>query len=343
MESSSFSKEYMEYSYKEGQFMGQMGSFCQIEKQKYLGNLCWWGWKNLLNIRDLIMNNVKCIVGNGNDITVWFDNWNDMGHLFKILSHRDLYDARLKEDLNLSDMITKGQWNWPEEWYDKFPMVTQIAYPALNDVNTDRIVWRNRDEKDLKFSVSIAYADMSIQYPIVPWWKLIWFSHCIPKHSFIVWLAVQDRLTTQDKLRKWGDHAVNRCCLCCQESKNINHILFQCSFSRDIWRKVSAIADIDHKGYDLTHIIQSLINAGNGNNTRSVIRRMAFSSCVYNIWPKRNGRIFKDAKRSGEEVLKCVVEVIKHKLLGITVKDSKVVKDAEAKWMVSYRRLVQKS
>ncbi|GJR32769.1 hypothetical protein Tco_1109001 [Tanacetum coccineum] len=110
---------------------------------------------------------------------------------------------------------------------------------------------------------------------------------------------------------------------------------------RDIWRKVSAMADIDHQGYDLTHIIQSLINAGNGNNIRSVIRRMAFSACVYNIWQERNGRIFKDAKRSGEEVFKCIVEVIKHKLLGITVKDSKAVKDVEAKWMVSCRRLVQ--
>ncbi|GJZ14078.1 RNA-directed DNA polymerase, eukaryota, reverse transcriptase zinc-binding domain protein, partial [Tanacetum coccineum] len=161
-----------------------------------------WGWKILLTIRDLIVNNVKCIVGNGNDTSLWFDNWSVMGHLFKTLSYRDLYDARLKEDLNLRDMITNGQWNWPEEWYEKFPMITQIACPALNDVNTDKIVWRNRDGKDLKFSVSITYADMSIQYPIVPWWKLIWFSQCIPKHSFIVWLAVQDRLTNQDKLRK---------------------------------------------------------------------------------------------------------------------------------------------
>ncbi|GJX77241.1 RNA-directed DNA polymerase, eukaryota, reverse transcriptase zinc-binding domain protein [Tanacetum coccineum] len=231
-----------------------------------------WGWKNLLTIRDIIMNNVKCIVRSV------------MGHLFKTLSHRDLYDARLKEDLTLRDMITNGQWNWPEEWYEKFLMVTQIACPTLNDVNTDKIVWRNRDRKDLKFSVSIAYADMSIQCPIMPW------------------------LTTQGKLRKWEDHAVNRCCLCRQESEDINHILFECPFSRDIWRKVSGMVDIDHNGYDLMNIIQSLINA------------------------ERNGRIFKDAKRSGEEVFKCIMEVIKHKLLGIIVKDSKAVRDVEAKW-----------
>nr|GEW99994.1 hypothetical protein [Tanacetum cinerariifolium] len=128
---------------------------------------------------------------------------------------QDLYDTRLKEDLALRDMITNGQWNWPEELYEKFPMVTQIACPTLNDETTDKIV--------------------------------------------------------------------------------------------DIWRKVSGIADIDHNGYDLKKIIQSLINAGNGNNIR-------------------------DAKRNCEEVFKCIMEVIKHTLLGITVKDSKAVRDVKDKW-----------
>ncbi|GJR77025.1 reverse transcriptase zinc-binding domain-containing protein [Tanacetum coccineum] len=242
-----------------------------------------------------------------------------MGHLFKTLSHRDLYDVRLKEDLTVKDMITNGQWNWLEEWYEKFPMVTQIACPALIDETTNKIFWKNRDGKYLKFSVNIAYSDMSIQYPTVPW------------------------LTTQDKLRKWGDHAINRCCLCCQESEDINHLLFQCPFSNDIWSKVSGIADIDHNGYDLMNIIQFLIDTGNGNNIRSVIRRIDFSASVYSIWQERDGRIFRDVKRRCEEVFKCIVELIKHKLLGITVKDSKAVRDVEDKWKVSCRRPIQKS
>ncbi|GJX08250.1 RNA-directed DNA polymerase, eukaryota, reverse transcriptase zinc-binding domain protein [Tanacetum coccineum] len=57
-------------------------------------------WINLCRPRDQ---------RNGNDTSLWFDNWSDMGYLFKTLSYRDLYDARLKEDLNLRDMIANGQ------------------------------------------------------------------------------------------------------------------------------------------------------------------------------------------------------------------------------------------
>ncbi|GKD10711.1 RNA-directed DNA polymerase, eukaryota, reverse transcriptase zinc-binding domain protein [Tanacetum coccineum] len=200
-----------------------------------------------------------------------------MGHIFKILSHRDLYKARLKDDLIVGDMISNGQWLWPEDWYEKFPLITQIVCPTLNEENSDKIVWKNRDGKDMKFFVSIVYSDMSIHYPYVPWWKLIW----------------------------------------------------------DIWNRVCEIANINHKGYDFSNISQYLIDAGNGNNIRSVIRRIAFSANIYSIWKERNERIFRDVKRNSEDVFKSIVEEIRHKLLGLTVKDSKAIRDVEEKWKVS--------
>ncbi|GKC71408.1 RNA-directed DNA polymerase, eukaryota, reverse transcriptase zinc-binding domain protein, partial [Tanacetum coccineum] len=143
--------------------------------------------------------NVRSIIGNGIDTSIWFDNWSNSGQLFQFLSHRDLYDARLKGDMKVNKMINNGQWKWLEEWYEKFPMITNIAVLVLVDEIADRIIWKDRNGKDMKFSVHTAYNDMIDQHPVVSWWKLIWFSQCIPKHSFIVWLAFRDRLSTQDK------------------------------------------------------------------------------------------------------------------------------------------------
>ncbi|GJX72998.1 reverse transcriptase zinc-binding domain-containing protein [Tanacetum coccineum] len=245
------------------------------------------------------------------------DEVHNLGHLFKFISRGDLYDARLKDDMTVSEMISNGHLAWPEEWYEKFPEITHIACPALDTENTDKIVWRDRNGKDWKFYVSIAYSDMNIHYPRIPWWKLIWFSQCIPKHSFIVWLAIQDRLTTQDKL-DGGDNEVNRCCLCCQASEDIKHLMFQCPFSRDLWIKVKGIVDIEYNRVDLMDITQFLIDAGNGNNIKSIIRRVAFSASIYNIWQERNGRIFRDVKRSCEDVFNKIVDTIKHRLLIIS-------------------------
>ena len=36
------------------------------------------------------------------------------------------------------------------------------------------------------------------------WWKLIWLSVAIPRHAFINWFAITNRLATQDILLKWG-------------------------------------------------------------------------------------------------------------------------------------------
>ncbi|PWA78109.1 hypothetical protein CTI12_AA217300 [Artemisia annua] len=52
----------------------------------------------------------------------------------------------------------------------------------------------------------MTYIDMHINGDIAGWHKLMWFSQNIPKHAFILWLAVQKKLPTQDNIRKWGNY-----------------------------------------------------------------------------------------------------------------------------------------
>nr|GEV08637.1 hypothetical protein [Tanacetum cinerariifolium] len=82
------------------------------------------------------------------------------------------------------EIVHKRENDWPEELYEKFSMVTNIVVSVLDVAVADKIIWRDRDGKDMKFSVNTANTVMNIQYPLVSWWKLIWFSQCIPKHSF---------------------------------------------------------------------------------------------------------------------------------------------------------------
>ncbi|GJX38684.1 RNA-directed DNA polymerase, eukaryota, reverse transcriptase zinc-binding domain protein [Tanacetum coccineum] len=264
---------------------GQMDSFSKIKSEEY--------WENT---------------------SLWYDNWSSTGLLFKVLYNRSLYDARLKKDLKVSDMICNGEWKWPNEWQVKFPTIFNLEVPMIIADKNDKLVWRTRSGKEVEFSVSIANHDLNQHCPSVQWWKLIWYSQCIPKHSFILWLVIQGRICTQDKLKDWGNQAVNRCCLCLNNCEDLQHLFFQCPFSKT-----------------------NLINVGNGNNIRSVVRRLVFAASVYNIWHERNRRIFKDVKSSSEEVYKHIMDTVKNKLLGITVKESCAVRDAERKWGKVYR------
>ncbi|GKE62563.1 hypothetical protein Tco_1512930, partial [Tanacetum coccineum] len=126
-----------------------------------------WGWKNLLSIRALIRNNVRYIIGNGKNTSMWFDNWCRLSPLSQIVTYRDLYDDRLSSDLSVSDMICNEQWRWPIEWMERFPMITNLDVPAINTDNDDKIVWRTKKGRDLNFSVSMVNTDLNDQAPVI--------------------------------------------------------------------------------------------------------------------------------------------------------------------------------
>ncbi|GJS55834.1 hypothetical protein Tco_0629196 [Tanacetum coccineum] len=238
----------------------------QIWNQALLGKHVWniaikkdtlWGWKNLLGIRDQIKNSVVYKIGNGNNTSLWFDNWSNIGPLFQYITHRDLYDERLNGGLKVSEMIVNEKWASPNDWFEKFQLITRLDVPIVDAQVEDKIVWRTNNGNEVDFSVRHVNFDLNRQSPIVQWWKL---SMHMPEIKVNV--------------TEWKD------------------------------------------------IIQALIDTGNGNNINSVIRILVLAANVYNILYERNRRIFQNIKRNGEEVFKSIIEVVKSKLIDLTIKDS---------------------
>lgn len=59
-----------------------------------------------------------------------------------------------------------------------------------------------------------------------------------PKATFIVWLALKNRLATKERLLKWNMQIDGACVLCQSLTENLEHLFFECSFSSFIWRSV---------------------------------------------------------------------------------------------------------
>ena len=72
----------------------------------------------------------------------------------------------------------------------------------------------------------------------VDWDKLVWDAAIMPKHAFIFWLAIQDRLSTFDRLVKWGWQGNLLCGFCRNKCESRDHIFFECSFSSRMWQQV---------------------------------------------------------------------------------------------------------
>ncbi|GJV46911.1 alpha/beta hydrolases superfamily protein [Tanacetum coccineum] len=87
---------------------------------------------------------------------------------------------------------------------------------------------------------------MNVQHPKVDWRSLVWFSQNIPSHAFVLWMAIQKRLITQDRIYQWNKDNSMKCSLCSSCMDSHDHLFFQCSLSSAIWLIVKGKSYIDN-------------------------------------------------------------------------------------------------
>ena len=107
----------------------------------------------------------------------------------------------------------------------------------------------------------------------VEWHKLVWARGAAPRHSFLLWLAVNRKLLTQDRLKQMGDSMVSRCPLCRCDEEALDHLFFRCSFSQKIGfllRDKGSILRADRSWEDL---IRWLVKESS-NNSRNCMARV---------------------------------------------------------------------
>jgi hypothetical protein len=69
-------------------------------------------------------------------------------------------------------------------------------------------------------------------------WKRIWKSWAAPKCKVFVWLAINNKCWTTDRLEKRGLDYPENCVLCDQEDETVQHILSNCVFTRQFWHNI---------------------------------------------------------------------------------------------------------
>ncbi|GJZ97460.1 RNA-directed DNA polymerase, eukaryota, reverse transcriptase zinc-binding domain protein [Tanacetum coccineum] len=177
-----------------------------------------WGWRKILQCRELIRDHIVYLIGDGSQTSIWFDNLLALGPLSQFISKRDVYEAGLALDCKLCDIIDNGVWLWPDSW------------------RKDKVLWKSNHGKVGKFSISVAWSELLVSKPKVLWYKLVWFSQNIPRHAFIFWLAIQQRLKTQDRIEVWQGSQDVKCSLCEYGVESQSHLFFECRYSLEVWR-----------------------------------------------------------------------------------------------------------
>ena len=67
-------------------------------------------------------------------------------------------------------------------------------------------------------------------------WKAIWTAKVAPKIKFFMWKLVNSFLPTRKALQGKGIQCEVWCAICEEREESIQHLFFNCSISKEIWR-----------------------------------------------------------------------------------------------------------
>ncbi|XP_071741014.1 uncharacterized protein [Rutidosis leptorrhynchoides] len=239
-------------------------------------------------------------------------------------------------------MVMDNQWSWPIEWMNKFPILHNIRQPSLEINVKDKVLWVCNNMKKVQFSIKQIWEDLREDSPKVDWNHVVWYSQAIPKHSFILWLAIKGRLLTQDRILKWNPTGNYICdlCRCCLDSHE--HLFFQCMYAKKVWGSMKVLLMLRSLNDNFGDIINMLKSSPYKRNIWSIIHRLVLGAAVYYIWQERNCRIFKQSSRSDAELIDIIQLNVRLKLCELKVKNSRGVQVAARVWKLKWENGVLK-
>ncbi|CAN1763258.1 Putative ribonuclease H protein At1g65750, partial [Linum perenne] len=133
--------------------------------------------------------------------------------------------------------------------------------------------------------------------------EVIWESKAPTKIQTFLWMAYHKKLATIDNLQKRGIHLVSRCVLCEVSCESVDHLLWQCSFTKEVWQRVSSLLSIFGPH---CRDLDSILTGWKGLNfspffpeTSSVL----LHAFLWFSWLERNDRVFNDKAKSVDQVV----------------------------------------
>ncbi|GJV91138.1 reverse transcriptase domain, reverse transcriptase zinc-binding domain protein [Tanacetum coccineum] len=268
-----------------------------------------WGWRKILQLCDLIRPFIWAKIGNGNSTSA----------------------------CRVADIAFNDGWVWPQDCLRKAPNLDPIQIPNLVANTADSYVWCDSNGNRSEFSVRCVWEAIRTRGNEVSLYHLVWFSHCVSRHAFHIWLVMQNNLHTQDKLRIWDINpntnvSLLNCPFCGVQPDSHNHLFFECNFSLQVWIYVRHLANMELVSTFLQDIISYLQPIAKSRTANSIFGKLILAASSYYIWTERNNRLFKNVKRSLEELRDIIMVTVRLKLMTFTFKNTPNVIHLRERW-----------
>ncbi|KAK1424620.1 hypothetical protein QVD17_19953 [Tagetes erecta] len=290
-----------------------------------------WSWRKILQIRELIRPHIRQKIGNGRDTFAWSDNWCNQSPLNRFITPRDIYNAGFSLHAKVADLVSNMNWKWPVAWYDLFPVLIHVHVPVISTNRKDVTIWHDMHGEERTFSTMMVWDTIRQRKQLINWYNVVWFTHCIPRHAFHAWLVCQNKLNTQDRMKKWNMN-MSCCPLCMRNIDSHEHLFFECAFANQVWKAIRVFTDMVQVDGKWEDIVQFFISRGEWKSISSIVDRLVLGAAAYYVWQERNARLFENDKRTPTQISNVILKTVRMRLLSIRMKDSITTRRIMAKW-----------
>ena len=265
----------------------KQGSIWAVKDNTCLGS---WMWKKVLKYRDIAKSLYRTEIKNGARTSFWFDNWSDMGRLIDIAGDRGIIDMGIAKHATVAEAWTnRRRRRHRVNYLNQMEEILSLKWQSQQH-EEDRVLWRGKNDAfHTTFSTKDTWNHTRTTTNKVAWYKGVWFAQAIPKLAFCMWLAVQNRLSTGDRMVQWNMGVEPTCVLCNSELENRDHIFFSCSYAKEVWEPLAKTIYKTRYTTDWQAIIHSVSNHW-PNRIEGFLARCVLQATIHTIWRERNER-----------------------------------------------------
>ena len=275
-------------------------------------------------------------VNSGASTSFWFDRWSPLGNLIDLTEGRGTMELGIPLNSTVERAI---QLYWVKrhrvstlQLIDQ--EVVKLRNRGLNQME-DICLWkRENGEYREGFSTSQTWNIIRTHSPKVPWYKSVWFSGATPKFSFLVWIAIHNRLATGDRVLRWNPQAISTCWLCQKATETRHHLFFDCDYSKEVWLGTIKNLAGNRRFHEWSSVVQVVADGLHGRSMQTFLLRYSFQAVAYALWHERNVRRVGEPSLPADCLITRLDKLIRNRITSLRKKEGRKYKKA------IYRELV---
>ncbi|KAH0723423.1 hypothetical protein KY289_006467 [Solanum tuberosum] len=193
-------------------------------------------------------------------------------------------------------------------WSHRAPIDSSWYWRKLNAIKEQMHGWYSQGRYILTsngtYSITRSYLAIIGHRPQMRITDLVWNAVAIPKHRFMVWLAIQGRLLTQERKQKLHIQVDDSdCCLCEEKVMETNVHLFEtCKWIKVVWQGIAQWTGIAMTNNGIKQVLERTKRKHWKQFQKETFAAIC-GAILYHTWRARNWKKFKGKHVHTEEAV----------------------------------------